>query len=94
VHTVHAVKKILPRTGEGHLLFLVAPRVGLFQLLRNIVLSHVGVSPGEDKLGEEVSRALRLPTPFTVFLDLYQDDAVNEKIAAVDGALLFDPDDR
>src|SRR6202022_1931387 len=41
VHTVYAVKKILPRTGEGHLLFLVAPRVGLFQLLWNMALSHV-----------------------------------------------------
>lgn len=63
---MHAVKKILPRTGEGHLLFLVTPREGLFQILWNMVLSHVGVSPGEDELGEEVSRALRLPMPFTV----------------------------
>ncbi len=94
VYEVHAVKKVLPGTGELHLVFLVTAKVGLFGLLWHMALSVVGLSPRQDTLDEDVVKAVRLPMPFTVFLDVYQDDEVEEKVKAVEGSLIFDRDDR
>ena len=59
-----------------------------------MALSTVGVSPKQDTLDETVSSALRLGVPFTVFLDIYQDDAVEESVKKVEGSLIFDRHDR
>ena len=94
VYEVHAVKKLLPGAGELHLVFLVTPRVSLVATLWAMALSSAGVSPREDTLAETVSEALRLNIPFTVFLDIYQDDAVEESVKRVEGSLIFDRHDR
>jgi hypothetical protein len=94
VYEAHAVRKVLPGAGELHLVFLVTPKVGLLELLSHMVLTLVGVSPRQDTLDETVWKALRLPMPFTVYLDVYQDDAVEEKVKSVDGSLIFDRHDR
>jgi len=94
VYEVHAVKKVLPGAGDLHLVFLVTPRVGLVATLWAMALSTVGVSPKQDTLDETVSSALRLGVPFTVFLDIYQDDAVEESVKKVEGSLIFDRHDR
>ena len=94
VGDVHAVRKILPGAGEPHLVFLVTPRPSLVGTLWATALSTVGVSPSEDTLAETVSEALRLSVPYTVFLDIYQDDAVVENVKKVASALIFDRHDR
>jgi Zn-dependent protease with chaperone function len=94
VYEAHAVRKVLPGAGELHLVFLVTPKVGLLELLSHMVLTLVGVSPRRDTLDETVWKALRLPMPFTVYLDVYQDDAVAEQEKTVDGSLNFARPDR
>jgi Zn-dependent protease with chaperone function len=94
VYEVHAVRKVLPGAGELHLIFLVTPRVNPVATVWATLLGMVGVSPKEDTLAEAVSDALRLSVPFAVFLDIYQDDAVDENVKKVDGALIFDRHDR
>jgi len=94
VGEVHAVRKVLPGAGELHLVFLVTPRASLVATLWAMVLGTVGVSPKEDALAEVVSDALRLDVSYTVFLDVYQDDAVEENVKKVAGALIFDRHDR
>jgi Zn-dependent protease with chaperone function len=95
VHDVHAVRKILPGAGEPYLVLVVSPRVGLFEVAFNMALSVVNVHPKEDySVADNVLKALRLPHPYSVFIDLYLEDGIEEKVKAVEGSCIFDQSDR
>ena len=94
VYKAYAVRKIIPGGTDSHLVFMIEVRVGLVMLVTHAVMGVFGMTPKEDPLGEEVSRALRLNRPFSVFLDIYLANEVEEKVAVTEDALIFDENDR
>ena len=63
-------------------------------LATHMLLPLVNMTPKPDPLGEEVSRTLRLDRPFTVFLDVYVADEVEELVMTTEDSLIFDENDR
>ena len=94
VDKAYAVRKVLAGGTESHLVFLIDARVGILMTITHALLPMVGMTPREDSLAEEASRALRLDRPFTVFLDIYTDDQVEGLVATTEDALIFDENDR
>ena len=94
VFKAYAVRKVMPGGVENHLVFMIEPRVSPFLLATHMLLPLVNMTPKPDPLGEEVSRTLRLARPFTVFLDVYVADEVEELVMTTEDSLIFDENDR
>ena len=94
VFKAYAVRKVMPGGVENHLVFMIEPRASLFLIATHLLLPLVHMTPKPDPLADEVSQALRLDRPFTVFLDVYIADEVEELVMTTEDALIFDENDR
>jgi len=90
---VRAFCKVMPGAGELHLVFVVEAKFDAIAFAVNSALAYVGVSEKESPLADEVATALRLNRPFTVFNEEYLPEDVQQKVRAVEGSIVFGPDD-
>lgn len=85
-----AVRKILPGSGEPHLVVVLEYRVGLIEGIAKIGTEMAGIQPRWDaSVVGQVLDALKLSAPFTVFIDMTVEDAILARVREVENSRIY-----